>query len=249
MEKVIIGCPIQNRGDVVDEYLEHIHELDYPRGDIYLMFYVNNSTDLTHLKLLDFKAKYGGEYFGCDVIRQSKYFDTYSDNQDTRDNRDYQEFANIRNRLLVNVKEVMLVEGIKYFMSVDSDILLKDKEIIQKLMSCNVDMVSVPVHNATLKSPNIVGLNFEQYNCMYFDVYKEKYYSMSLGQEMNNGKLFEVHVTMACFLIKREALEKTQYDSHEQGEDIPFCRMLWENGCRIYCMPGVHVKHLGSRII
>lgn len=249
MEKIIIGCPIQNREKIVDEYLQHIYNLTYPKSCISLMFYVNNSTDLTELKLLDFKLQHDGEYMDIHVIHGSDLVNNYIDNQETRDDRDYAEFAKIRNRLLKHVKIKMDVFGINYFMSVDSDVLLKDKEIIQKLLECDVDMVSVPVHNATLKFPTIQGLSFEQYNCMYYDEGNDRYVSMSLGQEFNNGKMFEVYITMACFLIKKEPLWKTKYGNHEQGEDIPFCEVLRENGGRIYCQPNIYVKHLGSRVI
>jgi len=121
----------------------------------------------------------------------------------------YKNLSILRNRILEYAREK---EDIDYIFSVDSDILVKP-DILDKLLDTKKDIVAGLVSNSGT-----------DWNFLPFT---------GLDRNTIPGKLFEVKVTGACYLISRAVFknENIQYsDKYPSGEDEAFCQSAREQG-------------------
>lgn len=223
----MIGAPIQrNRGWIVQDYLNHIYNLDYPKNEIHLAFFLNGTPlDDTGEYLFEFKSKFGDQYAWCDIW----VMDDDGDDSD-RKNRNYNHFAHVRNVWLS-----MRRASDTHIFSVDSDILLPPN-ILKNLLSNKLDVVAAPIINFDCP----LG---KQYNFLF----KENEHTYSSGDELPN-ELTEVDATGACILIKKEVLDKgASFGYHYQGEDLSFCHSIQRLGYQLFIDPRITPKHYRER--
>jgi GT2 family glycosyltransferase len=228
---ILVGCPIQNREDVVERYLESIYNLDYPKDRIILSFYVNNSTDRTGELINRFTDLHGYRYHGVYYFEDKKIFKGRTDDQSRR-KRDYVLFTIVRNNWLTYIEPIQF----DYLMSIDSDVLIEPQGL-NKLIENIEGNDSVDVCSALVFNGKFLGK-------MWYN-----YLSKTKPNFLRNNvpdKLFEVSVTGACILIPKELLQFTRYDTHKQGEDVPFCRNLVQQDFRLWCDPTIKTEHLLS---
>lgn len=229
----MIGAPIQrNREWIIQDYLNHIYDLDYPKKDIHIAFFVNGAPmDKTGEYIFEFKSKFGDQYAWCDIWTMG------DDKCDLgRVNRDYSHFAHIRNLWLS-----MRRRSDTHILSIDSDILVP-KHTLTTLLSKDLDIVSAPILNFDCP----IG---QQYNYMFetqSDAKKgEQTYSSATTMPLG---LTSVDVTGACILFKTEVLTHGAfYGYHYQGEDIFFCKKARDLGYEIYVDPEVQPRHYRER--
>ncbi len=222
-DKVLIGCPVRNRGWILPYYLEGLKGLDYPDEDIIYCFIVNNSTDDTLEILQHFQSRTSSlvKIINCDLLTSSNH------------RRGYYNFfhlAILRNILL----EEFLKSGAAYLLSVDSDIVLPPYAL-QSLIDADLDIISALVCNGheigDLKRYNILN---RKSNGRYEYV-----------TEFPTDRIFEVDCTGAAYLIKREVIAKHQvrYSANKGAEDIGFCETAQAKGIKIWCNPAVKGHH------
>jgi cellulose synthase/poly-beta-1,6-N-acetylglucosamine synthase-like glycosyltransferase len=226
---VAIGCPIQNREEIVKEYLEGISNLDYPKNKLIPCFFVNNTSDKTGELILNWMAENKKDYKLIVYERDDKVYKRRTDRQD-RENRDYTLFTIVRNRFLKLVKTVEW----DYLFSVDSDIIIQP-DTLKKLLAHKKEIVSALVYN---------GFHFGQ-----------DWYNYRVKKERNGRRgyyvyryipqnIFEVDVTGACYLIRRGVIDRgIKYKVHKFGEDVGFCEEAKSKGIKIYCDPTIKPEH------
>jgi hypothetical protein len=230
----MVGAPIQrNREWIIQDYLNHLYRLDYPKEEIHLSFFINGAPmDRTGEYIFEFKEKFEHQYARCDIW-------TMDDENDDSDRalRDYNHFAHIRNLWLS-----MRRKSDTHVFSVDSDIIISPNTLRQ-LMSHNLDIVGAPVINFSCP----VG---SQYNFLFeepFSQAKSGERTYSSGTEPLT-ELTKVDATGACILIKRDVLDQGAfYGYHYQGEDIFFCQKAQQLGFKIYVDPLIKTKHYRER--
>jgi cellulose synthase/poly-beta-1,6-N-acetylglucosamine synthase-like glycosyltransferase len=228
---VLIGCPIQNRSSCVDDYLEHIYNLDYPKEDIILAFFVNNSTDETGEIIREFYKEHQKEYRQCLYFESDKILKGRQDNQMRMHGRDYTLFTVVRNTFLKKI----LRYSWDYFYSVDSDVLVPP-DSLKKLLSHGKDVCSALIYNGT-------KMGYKHYNS-YISAGKDKY-RVIYEDMVNSPTPIRVDVTGACYLIKRKVLDAgVRYRFFRMGEDGGFCQSAINKGFGLWCDPTIRPEHL-----
>lgn len=215
---IMVGCPIANRAEHVNDYINSLLALDYPSKMLRVVFLDHNSVDGTYESLKD--KEYLNDYFySFEVYREEEI-----PNVNIK-NRDYNIYAAIRN------KWINLRKDEDYVFSIDSDIRI-NKDSLKRLLSHKKDICSLLVRNAP--KPHKI-FNFMNYN--------EKGKLIRLQSFPNS--LIKVDVTGACYLISRKVLDAgVMYGYDTRGEDIFFCNSAKEMGFNIYCDTSLEMKHI-----
>jgi hypothetical protein len=227
---VCVGCPIQNRDFIVKEYLQCIYNLDYPKDKLIPAFFVNNTSDQTGKIIQEWMEKHREKYFNILYFEKQKVYKGKIDSQ-LRDKRDFTLFAVVRNLFL----KYIIPYPFHYFFSVDSDILFPP-ETLKQLLSHHKDIISCLVWNGTVFG--VDNYNYRKYMQDNRGVYNYFQY------QIQPGELFEVDITGACYLMKREVLDAgIRYKAHKKGEDWEFCVAAKESGFKLYCDPTIPVEH------
>lgn len=222
MYKILIGCPVHNRGWILPYYLEHIRQIDYPEKNITLCFILNDCRDESLKIILDFRNKYLVEY--ADIIIREMNFNMADDTRQNRiDKKIYKRLAAVRNAFM----ECLSKED--YVFSVDSDILIP-VDCLKRLLSHKKDIISALVYNdPAMRYPNILNIRDGKIE-HYFDFPKDS--------------LFEVDITGAVYLLKSEVCRKVRYEYHIYGEDVPFCISAKKMGYSIWCDSSIQCRHI-----
>lgn len=227
---IMIGAPIQNREEIMNDYLNHIYTLNYPKDRIKLAFFINNSTDKTYELVKEFTDLHSHEYNET-IVWKKKVLKGKLDDQ-TRFRRDFVLFSIVRNTFLKRI----LRTDFDYLYSIDSDILVPP-DSLTLLLGHDKDIISALIENGEFKGD------------MYYNVYQQKaedVYHVFLTDWLNQQtEPFEVDVTGACYLINRKVLDAgVKYSYYHQGEDGGFCRSAQDKGFKLYCDPTIRPVHL-----
>lgn len=219
---IMVGCPIHNRCEHVDTYIESILDLCYPKKDLSLVILDHASTDGTYEKLLEYKDEISYRFGRFEVYQETDIpvVNEY--------NRDYELYARIRNEWLGYRKDE------DYVFSIDSDIWVP-QDSLNRLLANNKDICSILVYNA---APNL-----EIYNFMYRNGRN------IIRGGLEGETLKKVDITGAAYLIKKDVLDAgVKYGYHSNGEDVFFCDEAQEHGFDIYCDTSlVAIHNMGAR--
>lgn len=241
---IAVGCPIQNRTNTVGFYLTNIYDLNYPKEDILLVFYVNNSTDDTIFILERFQKEHKDKYYNILIFEDKNLLDGEQDHQNRYIKRNFQLFAEVRNTWIKHI----LPYPIDYIYSIDSDVLVQP-DSLKRLIAYNKDIVSCLVWNGKippLSHPSLKEPFVDQYNLMKYDPKTDKYLPFPHYTKDTIPKtLFEIDLTGACYLIKRRVLDaQVRYGDNKQGEDVYFCKQAQKRGFKLFNDPTIGSYHM-----
>lgn len=248
---VTIATLVRDREYILPYYLNHIYNIDYDRSKINILWVVNNSNDNSYEILKDFKSKYNSEYnkIQIDTINKPNI------GKDTRKKEPrvdyiYSHLAELRNYVCQN-------SNTDYLFSIDSDILVLDKDILKKFISYDKDVISSYIYNGyifaeetnnkyspySFTNAMIFNGRFDEFNRPIFEVFSKNHI-----KKISN-RLQKVDITGAIYLIKKQVYKdkNVKYGFYYQGEDIPFCMSAIKNGYKIYCDFGTYSQHLMNR--
>lgn len=171
---IMIGCPLSTgRSYVLNDYLNHIHELEYPKGNIHIAFLFNyphskgevavphttinqqptsnREDEVKKIRniLRNFKNKTKKEYRKISIHEyEGNYEDRHIQGRRALGRwMDY--FAAIRNKWIQ-----MRTPTDDYLFSVDSDILVP-RDSLKRLLEHNVDIISLLLANGPIQDPYI----------------------------------------------------------------------------------------------
>lgn len=234
---VTIAAPIRNREWILNQYLDHIIGLDYPKDRINIHFVLNDSTDFSREILLDFKKKYKNEYNEIHIDTYNRQVPEDARSALIRNKHIYTHLSVLRNHILSNVKT-------DYLFSVDSDILIPSNSL-QKLLSHQKSIISGLIYNGYIENP---AKPHKYTNIMRFNTdgvlrHINNYYT-ARAPLLERSKVIEVDVTGAFYLIRKDVCKIAKYGWHHQGEDVYFCNTVKENGYKIFCDISVYADHI-----
>jgi len=226
--KILIGCPVRNREWILNDYLESIKKLNFPKKNISLCFIVNDSTDNSERILRIFQNNNIKKY--DNILILTKNLNTPVDNRSgTVRNILYGSLANLRNHLL----DVAKILNVDYLFSIDSDILVSSNSLVD-LLECNKDIISMQIWNDERKIfPNILIKNPDSTKKAEFVHYKK----------FPTNSIFECDATGACYLLSKNVFENVKYSWHVQGEDMAFCKDAKDLNYEIWCNPLIKCEH------
>lgn len=245
---VAIGCPVQNRENVIKKYLRGIEKISYPKDYIIPIFLVNNSTDNTYQLILNWAKEFHG--YRKIIVVNKKIYKGKQDDQTKNTQRDYTLFAQVRNTYLDLVKKTHKDYNFDYLFSIDSDIIINQPQTLTQLLLQDKDIISALVYNG--KAFGLVAghpeFAVEQWNCQIGPNNKGKYFMFPMGEIIQKRKVFPIDCTGACYLIKMKViLDDVRYGVHPQGEDVPFCESARKKGYGLWCDPTLTPRHLGAK--
>lgn len=197
--ELVIGCPASHREWCIKQYLDHAAESATVAGFEPSFLFVPGHNDSEMLSIIH-DSGYECEIWDIQNLRES-------DRRDWCDRR-YHQMVELRNALLARVREIRP----KFFLSLDSDILLDPKAITSMMeLTANYDAVGGKTYMTSggTKCP-------------------------SYGMITRNGRMrrsesdqvLKVDVVMAIKLMNRAAYH-VDYQFHDQGEDIG-----WSLNCK-----------------
>jgi hypothetical protein len=235
--KILLGCPISNRGWILPYYLRSIENLDFNKTQILLYFIVNNSNDNTLDLLLDFQSKNKNKYIDIIIERMNSNKEYQDARTEIRQEYGYKWLSILRNRLL----DVCVKKKCTHFFSVDSDIVFSS-DTLKRMLEHNVDIVSNLIYNNYIVSRMELKDYSKAYLCnnILQDLGNRRYnhiiYKTRNPKNNTYGELTPVDFTGAISLIKRDVCKKAKYDINTMwGEDEPFGYSARKLGFKQYC--------------
>ncbi len=226
MGRVMIGCPVRNRAWILPEYLRSLEGIYYPRDKIQYCFIINDCQDETQ----DILEKFARNH--------PKAVRLLIDDAKTRGYKrgeySFQRLACLRNLLL----HEFMHSDCDYLFSVDSDVLLPPKALIQ-LINSNCDIISCLVCNgheiADRSLYNVLHKNERGHYCHMRSIPRDR--------------IFKVDCTGAAYLIKRKVISEhgIRYSNLYGAEDIGFCEDAASHGLDIYCDGRMECTHVMSK--
>lgn len=245
MTPTITFCTlVRNREWVLPYFLDGIKSIDYDKSKIDILFVVNNSTDNSEKILKHFRLENKESYNSIRV----KTIDMRGQPEDSRQlNRieNYHYIAKLRNDLLSMVKNT------DYVFSIDSDIIIRQPEILQQLISHQKDICSALICNGFIFNPNV-----------YFNYFNTGKYSDKTGfssitknvikNMMNKNEiLFESDLTGAIYLLSKKVYKHPfiKYGFTKFGEDLFFCKCAKVQRFKLYTDISLYQYHIMSKEI
>jgi GT2 family glycosyltransferase len=226
--EITIGAPVRNRAWILRHYLDHLVSLDYPKDKIRFLFILNDSTDRSDEVLRDFKQEYKELYAGIEISVYNQH--APEDERTWRREKIYHTLANVRNKLLEQIET-------PYFFSVDTDILVPPNAL-KVLVESNKDIVAGVIRNDYIIQPDAEYPN-QLTNLLIMKNGTIRHY---MKYPLND--LFQVDVTGAIYLLKKEVCEQVRYGFDPQGEDVYFCLQAKEKGFEIWANSNVYAQHV-----
>lgn len=234
---VTIAAPIRNRAWILNQYLDYILKLDYPKSKINIHFVLNDSHDESRRILLNFKKNNKSEYNNINIDTLNRHVPEDARVSFVRNQYIYQHLSILRNHILSKVST-------DYLFSVDSDILVSP-DILKKLLSHKKDIVSGLIYNGYIAEPS---RPYRYTNILKYDsggiLRHIANYKTKNAVKFTQPELIEVDVTGAVYLMTNKVCKSVRYGYHRQGEDIHFCNMAKENGFKIYSDLSAYCIHM-----
>lgn len=234
---VTIAAPVRNREFILNQYLNHIYNIEYPRENIELYFVLNDSNDRSESILKQFKILNQAKYRRITIDKYNRNVPIDTRITGTRDKHIYHHLSVLKNYIMHNIKTEKLL-------FIDSDILVPNS-VINNLLNAEKDIISGLIYNGYLvdpespyKYPNIMRLNER-------DIYEH-----ISNQHIRNApncigqNLIRVDLTGAVWLLDKKVYKKIKFGYHPQGEDAYFCAMAQKNGFDLWCDIGTFCTHI-----
>lgn len=214
--RILIGCPLRQKKNILEKYLKSLNEIDVDGIEVDKYFILHNSPELK-------------SYF-----KDSEYEEYYSENEYTKtENTHIWKEENLKDVVIMKNKLIqkVLQGNYDYFFLVDSDILLKI-ETLKHLLNQKKDIISevfwTKWHIEKQSEPNAWTHDFYNFD----DLEKIKLW--------RTKGVYEVGYTGACILIHRKVLEAgVNYTPIKNitfsiWEDRAFCIRAMVHGFQIY---------------
>jgi len=166
----------------------------------------------------------------------------------------YSHLAEMRNIILNKSRNY------DYLFSVDSDILLIDRNCLNKLLARDLDIVSSVIYNGYEFSPD----KYNKFTNGLIKVGDTRLVPMvgnkNIGIKVNQSKykhvkkrdipeLINLDLTGAVYLISNNVLKNKEikYGFHIDGEDAFFCENAIKHKFKLYMDTGVYSQHIMTR--
>jgi hypothetical protein len=264
---LLIGNPVRNQHNrdnarekygsdltkawTLPEYIDGLLRLDYPKDRITAAFLVNDCTDNSLDLLMQFRDAFGSQYRKF-IIEQID-FGHLPYQRIKEKGRDYLKFAHlakVRNTWLENC-----LGDEEAIFSVDTDVIVLP-DTANVLLGHNVPVCSALINNqwkdkwkhflsrCNIMNELIVKAKPPHSAHPHLPQPTDLSCAMPVQESLITGGLLEVHVTGACYIIRREVWDSgARYGGCWQGEDISFCRAARANGFQIFCDTGHRPFH------
>jgi len=231
--KLIIGCPIYKRAWILPLWFAALERQSIPLNKIGFIFETSPDDEST-VSMLRLWRQYHPEV-PLFEIRERNDISHYDHDNNSRQwtMSKYENMVNLRNSLLSRVREVQP----EYYLSLDSDIILKNQNTLELLIAHiddGADAVS-PLMFMTpfdTKYPSVMDwMDKEQ-----FRGYRKNSYPL--------GTYFKSDIIMAAKMMSKKVYNNVDYEVHSQGEDLGWSKNAALNGYSLYCASYMYAAHI-----
>lgn len=233
--KTIIGLPVYDRAWILPDWFRCIENQDYPLNKIGFVFITAPHDPETLEVLIKWKESHP-EVFCFDIVTMHDLeHSTHPEGTRMWTGEKYKKMANLRNNLL----DIVSCREPDRFFSLDSDILLEDKNTLRYLLQLSVFLPAItPLlymtpegtrFPSTMTWENEIGLRAGRAN------------------DYPIGSVFETDIIMAAKLMNPFVYKNIRYGFHSQGEDLAWSANANRAHIPLYLASSVYCPHIMSR--
>jgi hypothetical protein len=235
--RLIIGCPVYKRDWILDYWFERIENQTFPLEDIGFVFELGYFDDETHDKLFDWHARHPEVQVFDASVDDDVLHHHHPEGHRSWSHDKYRMMVKFRNSLL---QKVRCHSPEKYF-SLDSDILLENKNTIQILFDLcdreDIDAVC-PLMYMTPRDqdyPSVMTWTGEGFR------------ARRVPEKYRIGSLFQADIIMAAKMMSKPVYDNVGYDFHSQGEDLGWSLQCKQLNYKLWCSSDIYAPHIMSR--
>lgn len=233
MINLAIGCPIYKRDWIFPYWISCIENQNIDFSSTAFIFEVSQNDTKTIEMLIKYRnARPDIPEFILDIKEDVPHFD-HEEGTRTWSISKYENMVNLRNSLLSKVREL----NPNYFFSLDSDILLTNKNTIQLLIAhvnSGADAVSPLMFMTPIDTmyPSVMNWINEPGG----QAFRKESYPF--------GEYFQSDVIMAAKMMSKNIYMNVNYSLHSQGEDLGWCGNAAKMGYKLYSASYIYAPHI-----
>ena len=222
--KVVIGCPMHGKEDLLELYFNHLAAIDYDNK--YYAFVINNPSK----RLMDLL----GDFLLINSDKTISILDNTKKSYTDRSSARYKSLVHFRNTLLDVAFYKMKAD---FLLSIDCDMFV-EPSILKELLSYKKDIIG--------------GLAYVDEHWNHNKPHSQRY--CNVMKRENGGRyrhyknpplneLFETDLVGGVYLLSKRVYNSgVRYIYHTQGEDCGFYNIAHEEGFKVYCT-GKLIEH------
>lgn len=241
--KILIGAPVRNREWILEQYLEHIFNLDYKKKDIGMYFVLNDSIDKSEQILKKFKNKFEKLYRFIDIDKKDFGAPMDKRTADIRSQHIIPNLVELRNIVRQRFKK----DRSWGLFSIDTDTLISDQSLnrairLSKEKSADIVGLFVDVDYGINRLGNMMNFVDGTDVARHIINPNPQYGNVTWTKEM------KVDVVGGCCLYRRIIIDAgIKWRLHQQGEDVGLCWDAKQEGLNVWIICDPLAKHVMRR--
>lgn len=235
--RIAVGAPVADRAEILPRWFECLRAQTIQPDDY--IFIHSGDRDETYRILVENGAR---------VTRTAlPYYSRNERNLDPADPHRARHLARLRNQ---GRREFLLTDADVFF-SLDTDILLEDPTVIERLLALLEDGWDTA---SPLLYLHPLGERSECYNAGWWKTrdpaghgnfdFGRAWERATKNQVLSYRSPLKIDIPMAAVMMKRHALAMCRYQAHELGEDMGFAQQLEKHGMRCAWATDILVRHV-----
>jgi hypothetical protein len=231
---VLIGLPIYCREWILPAWFAALEAQDVPLADMGFVFELGPDDTATSDILFGWHASHPEVRCFEVAVDNAVEHEAHAEGHRTWNPPRYAVMAHLRNRLLD--RAICLAPD--RYLSLDSDILLRDPGTVSELVRLTGSLDAV----SPLTYMTVNGTEFP--NAMTWNG-TVGYHAIRSNYPI--GTLFEADVIMAAVMMSRPVYEQSRYRAHRQGEDLGWSLHMHELGFKMWNASYLGADHVMHR--
>lgn len=234
--KLIIACPIYKRDWILPYWISHIVSQDINIENVGFIFEAAPD-DIETIEILEKWKNSDSRIPHFEInVRSDLAHHEHKNNGRQWTMSKYENMVSLRNSILNRVRELQP----DYYFSLDSDILLLNKNTINLLIA-HINDGADAVNTLSYMTP--VGTNYPSVMS-----WKEGQSGIATrSQQYPIGSFFRSDVIMASKMMSKKVYSNVDYRVHRQGEDVGWSQDAGLMGYKLFCASYIYTAHIMSR--
>lgn len=239
MKNILIAAPIYKRDWILPYWIECIEKQNYPKENIGFLFELGPNDDATHNALWNWQASQPSyKVFDAQIYMKVTHAE-HPEGQRHWNRQKYYNMVTLRNNLLE--RATSLSKQFDYYFSLDSDLLLEDKNTLLKLVNyaeTGIDVLSPLSYMTPNDSHFPSAMTWEDKPGGRAARHLDRY---------ELGSLFVADIVMAAVFMSKRVFTQVRYQWHRQGEDLGFATQLSDFKIKSHAAWDIYCPHIMSR--
>lgn len=229
--KLIIGCPIYKRNWIFPFWAACLERQSIDLSEIGFLF-ETSPDDKASEEILRFwrKAHSNIPLFEINERSDIPHFEHQPNSRQWTYSK-YHNMVSLRNSLLERVREIQP----DYYLSLDSDILLRNPSTLELLMN-HIDDGADAVSPLMYMTP--VGTDFPSVMTWREDGRAQRTRNYPIGT------YFKADIIMAAKMMSQKTYNTINYEFHPQGEDLGWSKQAKDNNLSLYSASYIYAAHI-----